>query len=151
MSNRDLSVFLAHGNDARRKVVSATLELLQHQVGLSTASPAVLCRRCQEQPPDVAIVGSDFEDDDIFAVLNRLTKLRLCAVVALLRNSDIERSRRLLNDRVMGILVEPVSEGDLRTSIHLARRRFTQSQRLEYRVRELKHQLVACEEGHANE
>lgn len=58
MQGKELNIYLAHGDDGHRKVIEANLELLTHRIDLSTASPAVLVRRCEENPPDLAIVGS---------------------------------------------------------------------------------------------
>ena len=58
MSETQLMIYLAHGDDAKRKVIAANLELLSHEVALSTSAPATLVRRCQENPPSVAIVGT---------------------------------------------------------------------------------------------
>lgn len=137
MPEKELMIYIAHGADARRKVVEANLELLNFTVGLSTASPAVLIRRCQENPPDAVIIGSEFEDQDAFSVLNELSRENICPVIALLKREDVERSRRLMDDQVMGVLVEPLHEGDLRTSIYLARLRFAQAKRMESRIDEL--------------
>lgn len=141
MSEAKLMIYLAHGDDARRKVVAATLELLSHDVELSTANPFELISHCQQNPPDVAIVGTEFADEDTFDVLNELSRQNVCPVVALLQSEDVDRSRRLMNDQVMGVLVEPANESDLRTSIYLARRRFHQAQRMEARICELQDEL----------
>ncbi|QDT11954.1 ANTAR domain-containing response regulator [Planctomycetes bacterium K23_9] len=141
MSKNQMMIYLAHGDDAKRKVVAANLELLSHEVGLSTGTPSMLISRCQESPPSVAIVGTGFESDDAFDVLNQLSQQNTCAVIALLESSDIDRSRRLMNDQVMGVLVEPVNESDLRTSIYLARRRFQQTRQMEARIDELQGEL----------
>ena len=138
MSESELMIYLAHGDDAKRKVIEANLELLSHNVALSTGTPATLVRRCQENPPSVAIVGTGFENDETFDVLNALSRQNTCAVVALLNQEDVDRSRRLMNDQVMG---EPVNESDLRTSIYLARRRFQQTRQMEARIDELQEEL----------
>ncbi len=141
MSETNLMIYLAHGDDARRNVVVANLELLTHHVALSTSVPAELLRRCREHPPAVAIVGTEFEKEDTFDVLNQLSLQNTCAVIALLKQGDVERSRRLMNDQVMGVLVEPINESDLRTSLYLARRRFQQTIQMEARIDELRDEL----------
>lgn len=150
MRSESLIIYLAHGDDGRRRVLEANLELLSHRVELSTASPAVLQRRCQENPPAVAVVGTCFKDADCFDVLNELGGVNACPVVAILHHDDVERSRRLLDDQVMGVLVEPVNEGDLRTAIYLARRRFQQSKQMKQRIHDLEDELKSFDGGHGD-
>jgi AmiR/NasT family two-component response regulator len=83
--------------------------------------------------------------------LNQLSRQNTCAVVALLESSDVDRSQRLMNDQVMGVLIEPVNESDLRTSIYLARRRFQQTRQMEARIDELRHKLDDDQEARENE
>ena len=124
MKDSNLKIYLASGDDGQRKVLQANLELLTHQVELSTPSPAVMIRRCQENPPDIAVV-----------------ELNVCPAVAVLEHQDIDRSHRLMADQVMGVLVQPVNDRDLRTAIYLARRRFDQSKLMKQRISELKETL----------
>jgi len=145
MADTNLTIYLAHGDARHRKVIAANLELLHHHVVLSTASPAVLVRRCQERPPDIAIVGTRFDEEDCFDVLNRLSNEDVCTVIAILRHDDVGRSRRLLGNRIMGVLVEPVNHGDLRTAIYLARKRFAQSKEMQARIGQLKDELSEIE------
>ena len=140
-------IYVAHGNEARRAIVEANLNLLTHDVQLSTDAPAVMLRRCQETPPDCAVVGSDFPGEDYFELLNNLSQLNCCPIVAVLKREDLDRSERLLQDRVLGVLVEPIDESDLRTSIYLARRRFDQAQVMQARILELRQQL---DSGHSD-
>ena len=141
MKDSNLKIYLASGDDGQRKVLQANLELLTHQVELSTPSPAVMIRRWQENPPDIAVVGTRFQEDDCFRLLNELSELNVCPAVAVLEHQDIDRSHRLMADQVMGVLVQPVNDRDLRTAIYLARRRFDQSKLMKQRISELKETL----------
>ncbi|MCC9641068.1 nitrogen regulation protein [Rhodopirellula sp. JC740] len=145
MAERQLKIFLLHGDEYVRRIVRANLELLSHHVELSTDSPAVMQRRCQENPPDVAIIGDKIQSSSVFDVLNSLSRENLCPIVALLQHSDFDRAHRLMEDNVMGVLVEPVNDSDLRTSIYLARRRFEQARRMKRQIDDLEQQLVASQ------
>ncbi len=141
--NTGLRIYLGHGNDSNRKVIEATLELLSHTVELSTSSPETLLDRCIENPPDVAIVGTDFQHASVFQTANELSDKASCPVVALIRRDDVDRAQRLMGDDVMGVLVQPVSEDDLRPAIYLARRRYQQSCDLQRQARRLKQEIEA--------
>lgn len=138
MNDTPIRIYVAHGHDGSRKVLEANLELLKYVVEFSTGSSTDLIRRCEANPPDVAIVGTDFENDDIFSVANRLGDLNCCPVIALMRREDVDRSQRLMDDNTMGVLIQPASDRDLRPAIYLARQRFIQSRRMERRVDELR-------------
>lgn len=150
MKNVALRIYLAHGDDASRRVLEAMLKLLQHEVVVSTSSSAVFLRRCQEAPPDVAIVGTDL-NEDVFSIAEKLGRFDCCPVVVLIRESDVDRTHRKMDDDVMGILVQPVHENDLRPAIYLAKRRFEQASEMRRQAKELERQMRAMDDGIADE
>ncbi|MCC9602758.1 nitrogen regulation protein [Stieleria sp. JC731] len=141
MKEQKLRVYLVHGDPASRHIIEATLEKLRHRIELSTDHPATFLRRCQENPPDIAIVGTDFQDTDVFAVANELSQVNTCPVVMIIYPEDIDRVERLMSDNLTGVIVSPVSDRDLRPALYLAGRRFEQAKSLEKRCREIRSEI----------
>ncbi|OYP37770.1 ANTAR domain-containing response regulator [Rhodopirellula sp. MGV] len=141
MKEPKLRIYLAHGDDASRKIIQATLEKLNHCVELSTDHPATLFRRCQENPPDIAVLGTGFRKTDVFAIANELARMGSCPAVMVICPEDIDRVERLLLDDLTGVIVAPISDRDLRPALFLAERRFRQAKLLEQRCEEIKREI----------
>ncbi|MCD0462688.1 ANTAR domain-containing response regulator [Roseiconus lacunae] len=134
-------VYLAHGESASRRIIQATLEKLTHRVELSTDHPATLIRRCQENPPDIAIVGTEFAGTDVFAVSNELSRMGVCPVLMVIRPEDVHRMGRLMVHDLTGVIVSPASDRDFRPAIFLAERRFQQARQLRKRCEEINREI----------
>lgn len=138
-----LKVYLLHGDDAARKIVHAMLESLGHDIVLSTSSSSELMDRLDHSVPDMVIVGAKLnatgshESRGMYEILNELKQHGSSPAIALIPPSEVDRARRLMNDQVMGVLVEPASAKQLRPAIHLARLRFLQTVQLQQRADDL--------------
>lgn len=147
MTNRSLKIYLGYADNGDRKVVTALLESLSYELAFTTDSEETLVDRCQKNPPDLVLVGPSMEHDDAFEIVNRLSKAAECAIVAIIQRNDFDRAKRLLSDDLMGILVEPVTQDDLRPAIFLAYKRFEQIRALQHQERRLSEQLKADAEA----
>lgn len=136
-----LRVYLMHADDATRALVMANLVLLGHKVELTTASPAVMLRRCEENSPDIAIVGTDFRESNPGSLVNEICERSVCPVIVFFTHDEIDRFERLKNNDVLGVITLPANERDWRPAIHLAKRRFDQAQAMISEVERLTHEL----------
>lgn len=151
MKNQPLNVFIAHGDDDARDVIEATLKGLNFEVLLSTAEGHRLISRCETDPPDVVFIGTNLADADCFDICNELCQLGLCPAVALVPESEVERAKSQMLDHVAGILVEPATANQLRSSTFVARRRYQDARRLRARISDLRTAIYADSESEDHE
>lgn len=136
-----LRVYLMHADDATRALVMANLVHLGHKVELTTASPAVMLRRCEENSPDIAIVGTDFREANPGSLVNEICERSVCPVIVFFTHDELDRFERLKNNDVLGVITLPANERDWRPAIHLAKRRFDQAQSMLSEVERLTQEL----------
>lgn len=138
-------VALAHGDSASQQAIEATLQGLSHHVLFTTDSPQALIDYCQQHCPAVGIIGTGFANENPFEVFNRVNRAIDCPLIALIQADQVELASELINDSVMGILIEPVSESDIRPAIYLACRRYEQARQLEQRAEELEDRIESTQ------
>ena len=142
---KSLAVYLAHGNVAARDQIAQSLRQINHPVRLETGKGQELLHHCQSDPPDLVFIGSDLEDISTVEVMNQLSRMETCSAIALVSQSDYDNASDEINDRVMGILVEPINQAQLRPAIYVAIRRFQQAKRLRTDIAELRDRVYAGE------
>ncbi len=141
----NLSIYLALGDEQECNVVAATLEQLTHHVVFHTNSGKEMLVKCLNQTPDVAIVGPGLTGMSCYELLNQMSQKVDCPAIALVPASELDRARRLMQDDLMGILVQPTTRNHLRPSIYLARRRYAEKKGLMQQVDDLERALESME------
>jgi AmiR/NasT family two-component response regulator len=134
---------IAVADDERdiREYLQEVLPRLGHEVVAACASGRELVERCRAAPPDLAILDIKMPELDGIEAALALNRERPTPVLLLTAHHDDELMARAGASHVLGYLVKPVKEGDLKAAITLAASRFRQMQDLAREAGELRQAL----------
>lgn len=143
-----MHIYLAHKTDTDRRDIEACLQQLGHSVDLSTADPKQLLQRCQDSPPEIAIVAASFAEDRKFHVANDLAKLKACPLIAIVERSDLLDCQQMIQNNLYGILVHTLNADAWRPALYLAKLRFEQLKSMEAKLKGLETALDQLGSNH---
>lgn len=136
-------IVLAHGDAERREQLAGMLERLGHEVVIKAGNQNELVGAGICEETEVIVTAVHLEEGDGIEALLEIEKHGPRPAVVISDHEDLDEVEKALSDHVMAYLAEPVTEDDLRPTIHLVRRRFEQFEELRREVDDLREALAA--------
>ena len=136
-------IFLAHPKQDSRKILSAFLVKLGHEVSGEAKTCAEILIECAINPPDIIVTGLAFPDGDGIETLISVSDRQPVPAIVITAKADIEKVEHAMDDHVMAYLIDPVTSDDLKPTIHVVKRRFDQMEELKEEVENLQERLDA--------
>lgn len=141
MSDRPPRIFVAHRDRNSLNVLQACLEDIDRQVAFATCDGHELLSEIRRDPPDIALVGAGLKDMDTIALLNEISLQSDCCAIALLPPEMVDRAESELIDRIMGVLIDPPDNHQLRSALHVALTRHREATDLSRQIHHLEDDL----------
>jgi len=139
-------IVLAHPDPDRRATLTEILERLGHEVVMTASNQNELVGAGISKEADLIVTAIRLAEGDGVDALLEIEKHAPLPAVVIAREHEMEQVEKALADHVMAYLAEPVTEDDLRPTIHLVRRRFEQFEDLRQEVDDLREALAARKE-----
>lgn len=138
---KPLKIAVADDERDVREYLQEMLPRLGHQVVVTVGTGRELAERCQAAAPDLIITDIKMPElDGIDAAINA-NRMRPVPVILISAHHDAELLTRLGADHIMGYLIKPITEAELRTAIALAMTRFAHFQTLRQEAADLRQAL----------
>ncbi len=128
--NRPLRIVVAEDDRDVRDYLRETLPRLGHEVVAAAANGRELVERARALAPDLVITDIKMPDLDGIEASIAVNRDKQMPVILVSAHDDAETLTRVGADHIMGYLIKPVSESQLKTAIALAMMRFQQFQAL---------------------
>ena len=142
ISHTPARIILAHHDESARRVLRSVLEgPLGHEVVKDTGHGHELLSVAEARDFDIFITSLRLEDGDAIRYLIKACQEDPKPSIVVTSRDSLEDVEHALEDHVMSYLVEPVTEDDLRPSIHLVLKRFAEFQDLREEVKDLQDAL----------
>src|SRR5262249_55730536 len=138
---RPLRIAIADDQRDVREYLSELLPRLGHEVVAAAESGRQLVERCRAAPPDLVIADVRMPDLDGVEAARVLNAERPVPVILLSAHHDEQTLARAEADNVLGYLVKPIKEADVRAAIAVAVQRFRQYQALAREASDLRQAL----------
>jgi AmiR/NasT family two-component response regulator len=122
--NKPLRIAIADDEREMRDYLKEVLARLGHQVVAEAASGKELAEQCHKTAPDLVIADIKMPDMDGIETSSAVNRERQVPVILVSGHHDAELLTRLGADHIMGYLVKPVKEADIKTAIAVAMLRF---------------------------
>ncbi len=136
-----LRVAVADDERDVREYMQDLLTRLGHQVVAVAETGRQLAEQCAATAPDLVISDIKMPDMDGIETSMAVNRDRQVPVILVSAHHDAELLTRTGADHIMGYLVKPVKEADLKTAISLAMLRFQQFVALAKEASDLRHAL----------
>ena len=146
MDTESCRIVLAHPDSDRRATLTEILERLGHEVVMTASNQNELVGAGISKEADLIVTAIRLAEGDGVDALLEIEKHAPLPAVVIAREHEMEQVEKALADHVMAYLAEPVTEDDLRPTIHLVRRRFEQFEDLRQEVDDLREALAARKE-----
>lgn len=143
MNTECCRIVLAHPEPDRREALTAILERLGHDVVTVASNQRELVGAGVAGEADLIVTAVRLDDGDGIDALLEIEKHAPLPAVVIALHDEMGEIEKALSDHVMAYLAEPVTEDDLRPTIHLVRRRFEQFEDLRQEVDDLREALAA--------
>lgn len=141
MPDRPPSIFVAHRDRDSLNVLQACLEDIDYHVAFATCAGHELLARIRQEPPDIVLVGAGLKDMDTINLLNEVSLQSDCCAIALLPPEMVDRAESELVDRIMGVLIDPPDNHQLRSALHVALTRHREATALNRQIHRLEDDL----------
>ena len=128
--NEGLRVLVADEDKPALDGVSAILHALGHDVVARATSPEDTVAAIAEDNPDVAMVKLHSDDEHALELIEELTDVGGCPVIALLDKEDPDFVARAAEHGIIAY-AQPVDEESVRSSLEVGVRRFAELRQLE--------------------
>ena len=128
--NESLRIAIADDEPPLLQDLEETLVGMGHQVVATAQTGSDLVDRCCERTPDLVITDIKMPDMDGLEAASRIRETHPVPVVIVSAYHDPEFIERASQEHVMAYLVKPINDDSLKTSIHVAMRRFREFQAL---------------------
>jgi response regulator NasT len=135
-----LRVIAADEEPQALRRTATLLEYLGHDVMACTASVDEACELIVSDEPDIAVVVVHRDPDHALQLIDEMTDICDCPVIALLRSPDRTFAEQAAERGLSAIDVEPTAES-LQATIEIAVRRRAETVRLAEQVGQLEHAL----------
>jgi response regulator NasT len=119
-----LRVAIADDERDMREYLEEALPRLGHQVVAAAQTGKQLVEQCRAKAPDLVITDIKMPDMDGIESSIAVNKEKQTPVILISAHDDAELLTRAAADHIMGYLVKPIKESDLKTAISLAMTRF---------------------------
>ena len=129
-STRSLRIAVADDEPDVRQFFQELLSQLGHQVVGVAETGRQLVEQCREARPELVITDIKMPDLDGIEASIAVNRDKQMPVILVSAHDDAETLTRVGADHIMGYLIKPVSESQLKTAIALAMMRFQQFQAL---------------------
>jgi len=139
--HRRRRIHLAHRDAQSRRVLTAMLQSLNHEVPVVTDSGHEFIERSLNSGPDLLVCSPKLSDMDGIEALIRIGNKRPTPSIVIAHAADLEQVERAMEDDVMAYLVEPITADMLVPAIYLAERRFRHFQELRGTIEQLENRL----------
>src|SRR5262249_49239503 len=136
-----LRIAVADDERDMREYLQEALPRLGHEVVVVAEDGRQLAERCAVVKPARVIPDVKMPDMDGVEVSLAITRERQTPVILISAHHDAEILTRLGADHIMGYLVKPVSEPDLKTAIAVAMLRFQHFNELRQEAADLRQAL----------
>jgi response regulator NasT len=128
--NEGLRVLVADEDKPALDGVSAILHALGHDVVARATSPEDTAAAIAEENPDVAMVKLHSDDEHALELIEELTDVGGCPVIALLDKEDPDFVAQAAEHGIIAY-AQPVDEESVRSSLEVGVRRFAELRQLE--------------------
>jgi two-component system, response regulator PdtaR len=122
--SKPLRIAIADDERDVREYLQEALPRLGHEVVAVAETGRQLTEQARSSRPDLIITDIKMPDMDGIAMSIEVNKEKQTPVILVSAHHDAELLTRLGADHIMGYLIKPVSEPDLKTAIALAMTRF---------------------------
>lgn len=122
--NKSLRIAVADDERDMREYFLEVLPRLGHEVVAAAESGKQLAEQARDLAPDLIITDIKMPDMDGIELSLAINRDRQLPVILVSAYHDAETLTRVGADHIMGYLVKPVSEADLKTAISLTMVRF---------------------------
>jgi two-component system, response regulator PdtaR len=122
--NKGLKIAVADDERDMREYLHEVLPRLGHEVVAVAENGRKLVEQCRAARPDLVITDIKMPDMDGIETSVAVNRDRQTPVILISALHDAETMTRVGVDHVMGYLVKPVSEADLKTAITMAMLRY---------------------------
>jgi response regulator NasT len=136
-----LRIAVADDEPEMREYLQEALPRLGHQVVAVAETGRQLVDRCAAARPDLVITDIKMPDLDGIETSIALNRERQTPVILVSAHHDAEIMTRLAADHIMGYLVKPITEADLKTVIAVAMLRYRHFQALAKEAADLRQAL----------
>jgi response regulator NasT len=119
-----LRIAVADDDRDTREYLEEVLPRLGHEVVVLAENGRQLAERCRAVRPDLVLTDIRMPDMDGIEVANVLNRERPVPVLLISAHHDAEIMTRLGANHLMGYLVKPITEADLKTAIVVGMLRF---------------------------
>ena len=139
--NQSLRIAIADDEPDMRDYFAKILPRLGHQVVAQARDGRELVEQCRALRPDLVITDIKMPEMDGIDAACEIYQERPIPVILVSAFHDPELIARAEADHIMGYLVKPIKQADLRPVISLALRRFEQFQELRQEAADLRQAL----------
>jgi AmiR/NasT family two-component response regulator len=122
--SKGLKIAVADDERDMREYLHEVLPRLGHEVVAMAENGRQLAEQCKAARPDLVITDIKMPDMDGIETSVAVNRERQTPVILVSAHHDAETLTRLGIDHIMGYLVKPVSEADLKAAITMAMLRF---------------------------
>ena len=143
MTEGPLKVFIATGERDHCERLRLALNELNHHVVKTTDSGHELMQWLEDGEPEFVFVGPSLTDIDSMELVNNLSESQCCPAIVMVGRDGLDRAKRIMVDRMIGIIVMPITAVQLRPSMYVARRRFEQMMKMRDRIKDLRRQIYS--------
>ena len=136
-----LRVLVADEDKPALDGVAAILRALGHEVVARATSPDGAAAAISEDDPEVAMVKLHSDDEHALELIEEMTDVGGCPVIALLDKEDPDFVARAAEHGIIAY-AQPVDEENVRSSLEIAVRRFAELSELGDAVGQLEHAIA---------
>src|SRR5436190_1086872 len=136
-----LRIVIAENERDMREFIREALERLGHEVVGDCVTGRELMATAQKTTPDLILADIRMPDTDGIEAARAINRERPVPVILITAYHDEETLARAGGDHVVGYLLKPVSEPELKTAITLAMTRFERAQAMSKEAADLRQAL----------
>jgi AmiR/NasT family two-component response regulator len=140
--NPSLRIAIADDEPDMRDYFQEVLPRLGHTVVALAQNGRELVELCRATGPDLVITDIKMPEMDGIDAATKIDDERPVPVILVSAHHDADLIARAETDHIMGYLVKPIKQGDLRPTIAIAARRFTQFQAMRQEATDLRQALA---------
>jgi AmiR/NasT family two-component response regulator len=140
--NPSLRIAIADDEPDMRDYFQEVLPRLGHTVVALAQNGRELVELCRATGPDLVITDIKMPEMDGIDAATKIYDERPVPVILVSAHHDADLIARAETDHIMGYLVKPIKQADLRPTIAIAARRFTQFQAMRQEATDLRQALA---------
>jgi response regulator NasT len=137
-----LRIAIAEDEPEMREYLQTALPRMGHEVVGVAETGRQLVDQCRIHPPDLVITDIKMPDMDGLDASVAVSNIKPTPVIVVSAHHDAESLARAGVDHIMGYLIKPVKEADLKTAITVAMSRFRHFEALAKEATDLRQALT---------